>query len=74
MQGGPRHGPYYARFWWQDGRRYKRYIRQGEAEKVAIACAVRRAGEGMARRESEVTFQQWREVRTLIREIERGQR
>ena len=45
MQGGPKHGPYYARYWWQDGRRYKRYVRQQDAEQVAAACSARRAAE-----------------------------
>jgi hypothetical protein len=31
MNGGPRHGPYYARYWWEGGIRHKAYVRKGEA-------------------------------------------
>src|SRR5690348_10150560 len=57
MQGGPKHGPYYARYWWQDGRRYKRYVRQDEAEEVAAACSARRVAQHRERARAEAARQ-----------------
>ena len=74
MQGGPGHGPYYARFWWRDGRRYKRYVRQGDAQQFAAACSDRRATEREQRARAEEAHQAWRDVLALIREIERDER
>jgi hypothetical protein len=53
MNGGPKHGPYYARYWWRDGRRYKRYVRQGDAQQLAAACADRRATERAERAQAD---------------------
>jgi len=72
--GGPKHGPYYYRFWWQDGHRYKRYVRQEDAASMAAACSDRRGAERENRRGSEAARQQWRELLALIREVERGGR
>jgi hypothetical protein len=74
MHGGPKHGPYYARYWRRDGRRYKRYIRQSAAEQLAAACAERRAAERDQRAQADEARQTWREVRALIGEIEHGER
>ena len=74
MNGGPKHGPYFAQFWWQDGRRYKRYLRQDEAEDVASACSARRGTERRERARAQAARQEWRGLRGLIREIERGER
>jgi hypothetical protein len=74
MSGGPKHGPYYARFWWQDGRRYKRYVRQADATEVAATCSTRREAERCQRVEAQTTRNAWREVRDLIREVEHGER
>jgi Family of unknown function (DUF6788) len=73
MQGGPKHGPYYARYWWRDGQRYKRYVRQDEAEKATAACSARRQAERDERIQAEAARQAWREIRALIREVERGE-
>ena len=74
MQGGLRHGPYYARYWWQDGRRYKRYVHQAEAVELAAECTARRVGERQERARAESARRQWRGIRALIREVERGER
>jgi hypothetical protein len=70
MNGGPRHGPYYARFWWRDGRRHKAYVRQADAPRAVAACADRREQERRARAEAEAHRQEWRRIRELIRELE----
>jgi hypothetical protein len=73
MQGGPKHGPYYARYWWRDGRRFKRYVRQNAAAKVAAACAIRREVEREQRVQADAAHEAWRSVLALIREVERGE-
>jgi hypothetical protein len=72
MNGGPKHGPYYARYWWRDGRRYKRYVRQQDAVDVVAACAARRESERDERLRAEEARRAWRDVLALLREIEHG--
>ena len=74
MQGGPTHGPYYARYWWRDGRRYKRYVRRQDAEQLTAAILDRRETERDRRTKAEVARQAWRDVRALIREVEHAER
>ena len=74
MQGGPKHGPYFARYWWRDGRRHKRYVRQADAQELVAACADRRATECAERAQADVAYQAWRDIRALVREIEHGER
>jgi hypothetical protein len=73
MHGGPKHGPYYTRYWWQDGRRQKRYVRREDAAESAAACAVRRQIEKDARARAEAAREEWRNVRALIRSLEHGE-
>jgi hypothetical protein len=73
MQGGPKHGPYFARYWWRDGRRYKRYVRRQDAELLAAACLDRREAERDQRARAGEARQAWRDIRALIREIEHGE-
>jgi hypothetical protein len=72
MNGGPKHGPYYARYWWRDGRRYKRYVRQQDAVDVVAACAARRESKRDERLRAEEARRAWRDVLALLREIEHG--
>ena len=72
MNGGPKHGPYYARYWWRDGRRYKRYVRQHDAAIAAMACSARREAERREREQADEARQAWRAIRALIRELEHG--
>jgi hypothetical protein len=74
MQGGPKHGPYFWRYWWQDGRRHKRYVRQHDATQAATACADRRVVERGERAQADAARQAWREILALIREVEHGER
>jgi hypothetical protein len=74
MQGGLKHGPYYARYWWRDGRRYKRYVRRQDAAQLAAVCIDRRETERQERATAEAARQEWREIRALLREIEHGDR
>jgi hypothetical protein len=72
MSGGPQHGPYYARYWWQDGRRHKTYVRQAEAPLILVACADRQQREREARAQANEAHEQWRRIRAQIREYERA--
>src|SRR4051812_29091400 len=72
MNGGPKHGPYYARYWWQGGRRYKAYVRSNDAPEAFAACADRRWAERVDRSVAGASRQEWRHLLTLIREIEHG--
>src|SRR5688500_13772866 len=49
MNGGPQHGPYYARYWWVGGIRRKAYVRKGDATEAVAACADRRRADRQAR-------------------------
>lgn len=73
MHGGPKHGPYYARYWWHDGRRYKRYVRQQDVVAAQASCTQRRASERDERAQAETAHRAWREVRELLRGIEHGE-
>ena len=67
MHGGPKHGPYYARYWWQDGRRYKRYVRQQDAQQAAgrlLQTVAKQSANGEHR--AEASRQGMAEVRALI--------
>jgi hypothetical protein len=74
MQDGQRHGPYYARYWWRDGRRYKQYVRRRDAERAVNACAMRREIESAERTQADEAHRAWRDLRALIRGIEHGER
>ena len=74
MSGGPKHGPYYARYWWRDGRRHKRYVRRLEAADIVAACSARREAERREREQADEARRAWQEIRALIRGIEHGER
>jgi hypothetical protein len=73
MRGGPKHGPYFARYWWRDGRRYTSYVRQEDAGLAVAACADRREQERTTRARADQEREAWRVIRTLLREIERDE-
>jgi hypothetical protein len=61
------HGPYHYRFWRESGRLRKAYVRPAELEQVRAACEARRE----SRRQLRAGWQQWRQLRDLLREVER---
>jgi hypothetical protein len=63
---GRPHGPYHYRFWREGARLRKAYVRPADLEGVRAACEARRA----ARRQLRVGWQQWRQLRDLLREVE----
>ena len=74
MRDGSRHGPYYLQVWREGGRRYKRYVRLEDAAQARAACIGRQVSERDERAQAEAARRQWREVRALLKEIERGER
>jgi len=74
MRDGPKHGPYFTRYWWRDGRRYKRYVRRQDAAPLVAACANRRETERQERVRADEARQAWQEVRALLRETEHDDR
>ena len=73
MSGGPKHGPYYAQYWWHAGRPYKRYVRQDQAEQVIAICSARRQAERGHRAQADAARRAWRGVRDWMREFERDE-
>ena len=71
--GGPKHGPYFARYRREGGRRQKECVRLPEAPERRAACDERRQVERAARAQAEAARQDWRHIRDLIRRVERGE-
>jgi hypothetical protein len=67
-QSGERHPAFY-RFFRENGKLRKQYVRRENLALVRAACEARR----QARRESREARQQWREMVALIQEVERGE-
>jgi hypothetical protein len=63
---GQRHLAYY-RFWREGGRLRKRYVPRADLERVRAACQARRD----ARRLLVQSWEQWRRLRTVVRQAER---
>lgn len=72
--GGPRHGPYYARYWREGGRRRKQYIRLDAVAERRGACDERRRRETESRRRSAVARGTWRASLAALRVFERFER
>src|SRR4051812_47866632 len=69
--GGPRHGPYYLRYWREGGRRRKEYVRLDEAQKRRAACDERRSRECEGRRRLVEGRTSWRALVATLRAYER---
>ena len=63
---GELHGRYYACFWRENGRLRKQYVKRRDVEQVRAQCQARR----QARQELATWRQVWREMTTLVREVE----
>jgi hypothetical protein len=71
MRGGPKHGPYYSRYWREGGKRHKEYVRLADAEGRRAACDERRQGQHQFRQMAEDSQQAWRTLLGALREYER---
>lgn len=67
---GERHGPYYYRFWRENGRLRKAYVKPGDLEAVKAACDRRRELDREEREDQRWATEVLREYRDLLREVE----
>ena len=63
---GTLHGPYYCRFWRENGRLRKKYVKRSDLEKVRTQCNARRA----LRQQVKDSWVQIRKLRELVRKAE----
>jgi hypothetical protein len=70
MRGSPRHGPYYTRYWREDGRRRKESIRLADAPDHRAACDARRRRERDGRRPVAQAWDTWRAILGEVRRHE----
>jgi hypothetical protein len=61
------HGPYHYRFWREGGKLRKAYIRPTDLDDVQAQCKARQA----YRRELAASWQQWRQLTALVKEVEK---
>jgi hypothetical protein len=64
---GQLHGPYFARFWRENGRLRKAYVRKGDVEDVRGRCVARRQSLSACR----AAMQDLREMAAFLKELER---
>jgi hypothetical protein len=63
---GQLHGPYFYRFWREGGRLRKEYVRPADLQRVREACRARQ----QERSDLRSAWARWRELLTLLREVE----
>ena len=67
---GELHGPYYYRFWRENGKLHKTYVKREDLAEVQEACEARRR----ERRELRAAMQEFRDLLSIIRRIESDDR
>lgn len=70
MRGGPQHGPYNVRIWYERGRMRKQYVKRADVEDVRLACDARRAIRQAERQELAASWVLLRRLRAHLREVE----
>jgi hypothetical protein len=68
---GELHGPYYYRFWREDGRLRKYYVRLGDVPAVRHEIEAYRRHDRHARRVVAAGWGSWRDLAAQVREVER---
>ena len=68
---GAPHGPYFYRYWRQDGHLHKTYVPRDEVETVRSQCRARQEEQREERRTERETLDYLRRVRLYLREVER---
>jgi hypothetical protein len=63
---GQLHGPYFFRFWREDGRLRKQYVKRSELKEVRARCEARR----QFRRELRFGWETWRALLAAVRQVE----
>ena len=69
--GGPKHGPYYTRYWREGGRRRKEYIPLADVEERRQACDQRRQARRQCRLLVVETRRTWSRLVGALRDYER---
>jgi len=67
---GELHGPYYYRFWRENGKLHKMYVKREDLAEVQEACEARRR----ERRELRAAMQEFQDLLSTIRRIENNER
>ncbi len=67
---GERHGPYYYRFWRENGRLRRAYIKPADVAAVRAACAREREVKQTRRILHALEMNDWRQLTALLRERE----
>lgn len=67
---GELHGPYFYRFWREEGRLKKQYVPQAALQMVVAACNARRLSEMQRRHEQTRAHKKWQRLRNQLREME----
>jgi hypothetical protein len=67
---GTLHGPYFYRFWREDGRLRKAYVKPADLAAVQEACAAEREFLRVGRLARALGQQDWRRLVVLIRQVE----
>ena len=70
-QGKP-HGPYYVRFWYENGQPRKKYVKKSEFQAISAACLARKREQHEQRAMLRQAKQQWNDALYLLRSISRG--
>ncbi len=65
---GALHGPYYYRFWREDGRLCKAYVKRSDVQVIRAACAAEREDRRQQRLLLALGRHAWREIMGLLRE------
>jgi hypothetical protein len=66
---GELHGPYYRRFWYVGGIRYKEYVRKRDLKAVLAACLAYKQEQRAQRIKLGEFMNRWRELRALLRRV-----
>ena len=69
---GPRHGPYWRRYYWEDGRRRKTYIPHAQVAIVKVAIDEQRRKRRERRHEQATWTAAWHDLAVGLREMTCG--
>ena len=68
-EAGELHGPYYYRFWREDGRLRKAYVRPADLPAVSVACDEERQFLRIGRLARALGQQDWSRLARLLKEV-----
>jgi hypothetical protein len=71
---GMLHGPYFVRFWYEDGRQRKQYVKKSHLQSVFDACSEHKRQQRLPREIISTTKELCRALRFLLKAGQRGVR